>query len=250
MNFELEKIDNLELDYSDTSAVEIFAEQVEEAIKPYKVNCKEHGLAEVQKSKKFITKVKNKVSKYFKGKRDGINKIRTNILNAEKLANEPLKYLEEELKKDIKAEEERQEFELRKTKLSAKLALLEKYDLHLDEEVILGMTDTQFHEATDSMIKQAEFEKQREIETQKRIEEAKKQAAEEERKKIAEQYEHKEIVIPSSPPEEILTEPTEPKNLDPIEQAKKEVGYNDREFKIACKGNTVAIWKCVKIIKL
>lgn len=269
--FNLEKIEEISIDYADHKAIEEFANAVDDAIEVHRVKVDTHGLIAVQESKKFITKVKNKVAKYFKSKRDDINKIRTNILDAEKKANEPLKILEEDLKLEIEAEKQRQELELAKAKLPARQALLAQHGLHIDEDVILTLNDIEFQEQVDSMLLEIEREKQREAEKQEAIKQAEIRAKAEAEKKAQEAEERaKQAEIRAKEQEKLLAEQKEKqekleaekleaekkaqeiaeKNKILIESAKKEVGYNDKEFKLAQSGNTLAIWKCVKVIKL
>lgn len=262
--FDLEKIEEIQIDYSNLDEIIAFSNAIDDAIEPYRVKVESHGLVAVQDSKKFITKVKNKVKKYFKEKRDHVNKIRTNIIDAEKKAAEPLALLEEDLKEEVRIEAERQELEFAKLKLPSRNALLAQYDLHIDEEVLLRLNDIEFQEQINSMLAEIEKEKQREAEKQEAIKEAEKKAkaemeiklaeAEKRAKEQAEELERQKAAAEKKAKEQAEAEKKAKeiaeKNKSIIEAAKAEVGFNDKNFKIAQSGSTLAIWKCVKVIKL
>jgi hypothetical protein len=190
--FEIEKLDQLNIDEQNEIVCQDLAEWLEEQIEPYRISCSTHDINEVDQARKYITKVKNKGNKYFKSKRDEYNQKAKQIINSEKLALAPLIELEEELKLDIEEEKKRIKFAEKKAKLPARKALLNQHDLHIDDEFLLTLNDIKFQSQIDNMLAEIEQQKQREIQKQKEIEEAKKLTAEQ-AKKEAEQEQARKL---------------------------------------------------------
>ena len=169
-----------------------FVDLIDSSLEPYRVNVSKLGLEAGRESQKAITKQKNKVAKFFKEKRDYFNSMSKKIIGVEKTINAPLLELEEDLKAQCEAEVLRQEKAYRVSMRPIRQASLEGLGLHIDEESLDSMTDTEFNEQVSSMLAQIAQAKKEEEEAKQRaieLEQAKKEAAEKAKKEAEEKAE-------------------------------------------------------------
>lgn len=169
-----------------------FVDLIDSSLEPYRINVAELGLEAGRESQKAITKQKNKVAKFFKEKRDYFNSMSKKIIGVEKTINAPLLELEEDLKAQCEAEILRQEKAYRVSMRPIRQASLESLGLHIDEETLDSMTDTEFNEQVSSMLAQIAQAKKEEEEAKQRaieLEQAKKEAAEKAKKEAEEKAE-------------------------------------------------------------
>jgi hypothetical protein len=162
-----------------------FVDLIDSSLEPYRVNVSKLGLEAGRESQKAITKQKNKVAKFFKEKRDYFNSMSKKIIGVEKTINAPLLELEEDLKAQCEAEVLRQEKAYKVSMRPIRQASLEGLGLHIDEEALDSMTDTEFNEQVSSMLAQIAQAKKEEEEAKQRaieLEQAKKEAAEKAKK--------------------------------------------------------------------
>jgi membrane protein involved in colicin uptake len=162
-----------------------FVDLIDSSLEPYRVNVSKLGLEAGRESQKAITKQKNKVAKFFKEKRDYFNSMSKKIIGVEKTINAPLLELEEDLKAQCEAEVLRQEKAYKVSMRPIRQASLEGLGLHIDEEALDSMTDTEFNEQVSSMLAQIAQAKKEEEEAKARaieLEQAKKEAAEKAKK--------------------------------------------------------------------
>jgi len=158
-----------------------FVDLIDSSLEPYRIQVSKLGLEAGRESQKAITKQKNKVAKFFKEKRDYFNSMSKKIIGVEKTINAPLLELEEDLKAQCEAEVLRQEKAYRVSMRPIRQASLEGLGLHIDEEALDSMTDTEFNEQVSAMLAQIAQAKKEEEEAKKRaeeLEEAKAEAAE------------------------------------------------------------------------
>lgn len=169
-----------------------FVDLIDSSLEPYRINVAELGLEAGRESQKAITKQKNKVAKFFKEKRDYFNSMSKKIIGVEKTINAPLLELEEDLKAQCEAEILRQEKAYRVSMRPIRQASLESLGLHIDEEALDSMTDTEFNEQVSLMLAQIAQAKKEEEEAKQRaieLEQAKKEAAEKAKKEAEEKAE-------------------------------------------------------------
>lgn len=169
-----------------------FVDLIDSSLEPYRVNVSKLGLEAGRESQKAITKQKNKVAKFFKEKRDYFNSMSKKIIGVEKTINAPLLELEEDLKAQCEAEVLRQEKAYRVSMRPIRQASLEGLGLHIDEESLDSMTDTEFNEQVSSMLAQIAQAKKEEEEAKARaieLEQAKQEAAEKAKKEAEEKAE-------------------------------------------------------------
>ena len=169
-----------------------FVDLIDSSLEPYRVNVSKLGLEVGRESQKAITKQKNKVAKFFKEKRDYFNSMSKKIIGVEKTINAPLIELEEDLKSQCEAEVLRQEKAYRVSMRPIRQASLEGLGLHIDEEALDSMTDTEFNEQVSSMLAQIAQAKKEEEEAKQRaieLEQAKKEAAEKAKKEAEDKAE-------------------------------------------------------------
>lgn len=169
-----------------------FVDLIDSSLEPYRINVAELGLEAGRESQKAITKQKNKVAKFFKEKRDYFNSMSKKIIGVEKTINAPLLELEEDLKAQCEAEILRQEKAYRVSMRPIRQASLESLGLHIDEETLDSMTDTEFNEQVSSMLAQIAQAKKEEEEAKQRaieLEQAKQEAAEKAKKEAEEKAE-------------------------------------------------------------
>jgi hypothetical protein len=162
-----------------------FVNLIDSSLEPYRVNVSKLGLEAGRESQKAITKQKNKVAKFFKEKRDYFNSMSKKIIGVEKTINAPLLELEEDLKAQCEVEVLRQEKAYRVSMRPIRQASLEGLGLHIDEEALDSMTDTEFNEQVSCMLAQIAQAKKEEEEAKARaieLEQAKKEAAEKAKK--------------------------------------------------------------------
>jgi hypothetical protein len=162
-----------------------FVDLIDSSLEPYRVNVSKLGLEAGRESQKAITKQKNKVAKFFKEKRDYFNSMSKKIIGVEKTINAPLLELEEDLKAQCEAEVLRQEKAYKVSMRPIRQASLEGLGLHIDEEALDSMTDTEFNEQVSSMLAQIAQAKKEEEEAKQRaieLEQAKKEAGEKAKK--------------------------------------------------------------------
>ena len=173
-----------------------FVDLIDSSLEPYRVNVSKLGLEAGRESQKAITKQKNKVAKFFKEKRDYFNSMSKKIIGVEKTINAPLLELEEDLKAQCEAEVLRQEKAYRVSMRPIRQASLEGLGLHIDEEALDSMTDTEFNEQVSSMLAQIAQAKKEEEEAKARaieLEQAKQEAAEKAKKEAEEKAEEEKI---------------------------------------------------------
>ena len=173
-----------------------FVDLIDSSLEPYRVNVFKLGLEAGRESQKAITKQKNKVAKFFKEKRDYFNSMSKKIIGVEKTINAPLLELEEDLKAQCEAEVLRQEKAYRVSMRPIRQASLEGLGLHIDEEALDSMTDTEFNEQVSSMLAQIAQAKKEEEEAKARaieLEQAKQEAAEKAKKEAEEKAEEEKI---------------------------------------------------------
>ena len=173
-----------------------FVDLIDSSLEPYRVNVFKLGLEAGRESQKAITKQKNKVAKFFKEKRDYFNSMSKKIIGVEKTINAPLLELEEDLKAQCEAEVLRQEKAYRVSMRPIRKASLEGLGLHIDEEALDSMTDTEFNEQVSSMLAQIAQAKKEEEEAKARaieLEQAKQEAAEKAKKEAEEKAEEEKI---------------------------------------------------------
>jgi hypothetical protein len=171
-----------------------FVDLIDSSLEPYRIQVSKLGLEAGRESQKAITKQKNKVAKFFKEKRDYFNSMSKKIIGVEKTINAPLLELEEDLKAQCEAEMLRQEKAYRVSMRPIRQASLEGLGLHIDEEALDSMTDTEFNEQVSAMLAQIAQAKKEEEEAKKRaeeLEEAKAEAAEKAKKEAEEEAEKK-----------------------------------------------------------
>lgn len=169
-----------------------FVDLIDSSLEPYRVNVSKLGLEAGRESQKAITKQKNKVAKFFKEKRDYFNSMSKKIIGIEKTINAPLLELEEDLKAQCEAEVLRQEKAYRVSMRPIRQASLEGLGLHIDEEALDSMTDTEFNEQVSLMLAQIAQAKKEEEEAKQRaieLEQAKQEAAEKAKKEAEEKAE-------------------------------------------------------------
>ena len=169
-----------------------FVDLIDSSLEPYRVNVSKLGLEAGRESQKAITKQKNKVAKFFKEKRDYFNSMSKKIIGVEKTINAPLLELEEDLKAQCEAEVLRQEKAYRVSMRPIRQASLKGLGLHIDEEALDSMTDTEFNEQVSSMLAQIAQAKKEEEEAKQRaieLEQAKQEAAEKAKKEAEEKAE-------------------------------------------------------------
>jgi hypothetical protein len=169
-----------------------FVDFIDSSLEPYRIQVSKLGLEAGRESQKAITKQKNKVAKFFKEKRDYFNSMSKKIIGVEKTINAPLLELEEDLKAQCEAEVLRQEKAYRVSMRPIRQASLEGLGLHIDEEALDSMTDTEFNEQVSAMLAQITQAKKEEEEAKKRAEElekAKAEAAEKAKKEAEEKAE-------------------------------------------------------------
>lgn len=169
-----------------------FVDLIDSSLEPYRINVAKLGLEAGRESQKAITKQKNKVAKFFKEKRDYFNSMSKKIIGVEKTINAPLLELEEDLKAQCEAEVLRQEKAYRVSMRPIRQASLEGLGLHIDEEELDSMTDTEFNEQVSLMLAQIAQAKKEEEEAKQRaiqLEQAKKEAAEQAKKEAEEKAE-------------------------------------------------------------
>lgn len=169
-----------------------FVDLIDSSLEPYRINVAELGLEAGRESQKAITKQKNKVAKFFKEKRDYFNSMSKKIIGVEKTINAPLLELEEDLKAQCEAEVLRQEKAYRVSMRPIRQASLEGLGLHIDEEELDMLTDTEFNERVSDMLVLIEQAKKEEEEAKQRaieLEQAKKEAAEKAKKEAEEKAE-------------------------------------------------------------
>jgi hypothetical protein len=169
-----------------------FVDLIDSSLEPYRVNVSKLGLEAGRESQKAITKQKNKVAKFFKEKRDYFNSMSKKIIGVEKTINAPLLELEEDLKAQCEAEVLRQEKAYKVSMRPIRQASLEGLGLHIDEEALDSMTDTEFNEQVSSMLAQIAQAKKEEEEAKQRaieLEQAKKEAAEKAKKEAEDKAE-------------------------------------------------------------
>lgn len=155
-----------------------FVDLIDSSLEPYRIQVSELGLEAGRDCQKAITKQKNKVAKFFKEKRDYFNSMSKKIIGVEKTINAPLLELEEDLKAQCEAEVLRQEKAYRVSMRPIRQASLEGLGLHIDEEALDSMTDTEFNEQVSAMLAQIAQAKKEEEEAKKRAEELEKAKAE------------------------------------------------------------------------
>jgi hypothetical protein len=169
-----------------------FVDFIDSSLEPYRIQVSKLGLEAGRESQKAITKQKNKVAKFFKEKRDYFNSMSKKIIGVEKTINAPLLELEEDLKAQCETEVLRQEKAYRVSMRPIRQASLEGLGLHIDEEALDSMTDTEFNEQVSAMLAQITQAKKEEEEAKKRAEElekAKAEAAEKAKKEAEEKAE-------------------------------------------------------------
>lgn len=169
-----------------------FVDLIDSSLEPYRINVAKLGLEAGRESQKAITKQKNKVAKFFKEKRDYFNSMSKKIIGVEKTINAPLLELEEDLKAQCEAEILRQEKAYRVSMRPIRQASLEGLGLHIDEEELDMLTDTEFNERVSDMLALIEQAKKEEEEAKQRaieLEQAKKEAAEKAKKEAEEKAE-------------------------------------------------------------
>jgi hypothetical protein len=169
-----------------------FVDLIDSSLEPYRIQVSELGLEAGRDCQKAITKQKNKVAKFFKEKRDYFNSMSKKIIGVEKTINAPLLELEEDLKAQCEAEVLRQEKAYRVSMRPIRQASLEGLGLHIDEEALDSMTDTEFNEQVSAMLAQIAQAKKEEEEAKKRAEElekAKQEAAEKAKKEAEDKAE-------------------------------------------------------------
>jgi hypothetical protein len=159
-----------------------FVDFIDSSLEPYRIQVSKLGLEAGRESQKAITKQKNKVAKFFKEKRDYFNSMSKKIIGVEKTINAPLLELEEDLKAQCEAEVLRQEKAYRVSMRPIRQASLEGLGLHIDEEALDSMTDTEFNEQVSAMLAQI-------TQAKKEEEEAKAEAAEKAKKEAEEKAE-------------------------------------------------------------
>lgn len=240
-------------DLLDPANIQQIADTLTVLFESYGASVKEIGLEACKENKKFVTKVNNKIAKVFKDKRDFYNKAAKNIIALEKQAREPLIELEEALKQEIEQEEARLLLEQRRLALPGRVQVLNSYGLDMDENYILQMNDIEFMTAVQDMLQTIAQEKKRQAEEDAKIKEAEERAAAkakaeaEEAKASLEKIKQEQEVKAKQEAEEAEVRA---KAETLIEAAKAEVGFNDQEFKVSQKGNTITIWKLVKTLEL
>jgi len=170
-------------------AIAQFVDLIDSSLEPYRINVAKLGLEAGRESQKAITKQKNKVAKFFKEKRDYFNSMSKKIIGVEKTINAPLFELEEDLKAQCEAEILRQEKAYRVSMRPIRQASLENLGLHIDEEELDSMTDTEFNQRVSDMLALIEQAKKEEEEAKQRaieLEKAKQEAAEKAKKEAEE----------------------------------------------------------------
>lgn len=166
-----------------------FVDLIDSSLEPYRINVAKLGLEAGRESQKAITKQKNKVAKFFKEKRDYFNSMSKKIIGVEKTINAPLLELEEDLKAQCEAEILRQEKAYRVSMRPIRQASLENLGLHIDEEELDMLTDTEFNQRVSDMLALIEQAKKEEEEAKQRaieLEKAKQEAAEKAKKEAEE----------------------------------------------------------------
>jgi len=154
----IKNFENIDLD--DDLNINLIAQNVEELIEPYRVNVQEVGLQVAQDSKAAITKLKNKIAKVFKAKRDEYTTKNRKIKAVEDTINSSLVEAEQDLKADLEAEHNRLVRDQRRLFLPIRKNIIETAGLEpVDDDVILSLNEEDFNNLVAAKLKAKEAAK-------------------------------------------------------------------------------------------
>ena len=233
-------IENFEtVDLEDDLTIKQLAITINDLIEPYKVNVQEVGLAIAQDNKALIVKLKNKIAKVFKAKRDSYNAMSKKIISVEKAISEPLYLAEEELKEACEKEHNRLIKEQRIALLPMRKAILDNLQISFSDDQLLDVGEVEFNEMIQKIQNDREIEK-KELDEK----EAWEKATEERLKKQAEEALKKKTEI-----EELKKkiEEREIRKNTQIQEFLSANGYieGDGVWKVEHRDNKVFLYKLI-----